>query len=158
MPTRCPIHFYGIDHVVLQITEIARTLRFYTEVLGLHLERIIEDAGIYQLRCGRHLIDLQVLPAGQPLAAREQRGIAHLCLLVAGDFDAIIAHLRTHQVPITLGPVELYGATGFGTSIYVLDPDEYTIELKADHSEYPLRTTVKDAQATLTRPSPKPST
>ena len=40
----------------------------------------------------------------------------------------------THDVPIVFGPVELYGATGFGTSMYVLDPDRYTLELKAAYA------------------------
>lgn len=156
MSDLCPIQFHGIDHVVFKVTSIERTLEFYTKVLGLKLERIIEDAGIYQLRCGRNLIDLQVLPAGQQLAAKAARGLDHVCLLMQGDFANILAHLQAHQVPISWGPVELYGATGFGTSVYVLDPDGHTLELKADHAEFPLRTTAKEAMAGLTRPLPKP--
>jgi hypothetical protein len=53
------------------------------------------------------------------------------------------------------GPLELYDATGFGTSMYVLDPDGHTIELKANYSQYPLRTTAKEAMAGLTRPAAK---
>ena len=59
-----PLQFRGIDHVVLKVTNIERTLHFYTAILGLALERVIEDLQIYQLRCGRNLIDLQVAPAG----------------------------------------------------------------------------------------------
>lgn len=158
MSTPTPMRFHGIDHVVLKVTDIERTLGFYAGVLGLKLERIIEDAGIYQLRCGRNLIDLQVLPADGRLAEQAQRGIDHLCLHMACDFDAVLAHLETHGVPISWGPVELYGATGFGTSVYVRDPDGHTIELKADHAALPLRTTSREAMATLTRPPPKPRT
>jgi len=156
MSDQFPIHFHGIDHVVLKVTSIERTLEFYTKVLGLRLERIIADAGIYQLRCGRNLIDLQLMPKGQPLAAKEARGFDHLCLLMQGDFGTILEHLEANKVPISWGPVELYGATGFGTSVYVLDPDDHTIELKADHAEFPLRTTAKEAMASMTRPAPKP--
>ena len=84
-----PLQFRGIDHVVLKVTDIERTLHFYTEILGLALERVIEDLQIYQLRCGRNLIDLQVAPAGTLLAPRESRGIEHLCLMVQGDFAAV---------------------------------------------------------------------
>ena len=45
-----------------------------------------------------------------------------MCLILHGDFDAIVDYLKAHDVQITLGPVELYGATGFGTSVYILDP------------------------------------
>ena len=39
-----PFEFDGIDHIVLRITDRERTLRFYGEILGLHIERIIEDS------------------------------------------------------------------------------------------------------------------
>lgn len=151
MQPTCPIQFSGIDHVVLQVTDRERALHFYTEILGLPVERVIEDLHIYQIRCGRNLIDLRVLPEGKKLAEKDERGVDHVCLMMHGDVDAIAAYLKEHNVPIVFGPVELYGATGFGTSMYVLDPDGHTLELKADHSQYPVRTTAKEAKAGLTR-------
>jgi len=155
MKTDCPIQFDGIDHVVLQITDRERALHFYTQILGLTVERVIEDLQIYQLRCGRNLIDLRVLPQGKKLAEKDERGIDHLCLMLHGDVDTMVNYLKEHNVPITFGPVELYGATGFGTSMYVLDPDGHTIELKADYAQYPMKITAKDAMAGLTRPTKK---
>lgn len=152
MSQACPIDYHGLDHVVLRVTDIQRSLDFYTRNLGMALERIIEDAQIYQVRCGRHLIDLQVVPSGTTLAERTSRGIDHVCVLLRGDFGRVVEYLHAQQITITFGPVELYGATGFGTSVYVLDPDGYTIELKSDHAQYPLRTTSKVAMASLTRP------
>ncbi len=153
MPAPPPLRFYGIDHVVLKVTDIERALRFYVDVLGLKLERIIEDAGIYQLRCGRNIIDLQV--QNTPLAPPETRGIDHVCLLMDGDFAVVLAHLDAHGVALAWGPVELYGATGFGTSVYVCDPDGHTIELKADHAVSPLRTSSQEATRNLTRTPPE---
>ena len=147
-----PISFKGIDHVVLRVTDIERSLAFYCGVLGLALERIIDDLQIYQLRCGANLIDLQVAAPALPLAAREQRGMEHLCLMVDGDFAAVRRHLATQGVPIVFGPTELYGATGFGTSVYVRDPDDHTLELKASYAEFPLKITLRDAMAGSTRP------
>ena len=158
MATHPPFRYHGLDHVVLRVTSIERTLHFYCEVLGMKLERIIDDMGIYQLRCGRHLLDLQVMPAGTALADKPARGIDHIALLLDGEMSAILDHLAAHDVPVSWGPVELYGASGFGTSIYVPDPDGHTIELKLDHAEFPLRTTGRDAASTLTRPAPKPRT
>lgn len=158
MTTRLPFRYHGLDHIVLRVTTIERTLHFYTEVLGMKLERIIADVGIYQVRCGRNLIDLQVLPAGQALADKAARGVDHVCVLIDGDMSDILDHLAAHDVPVEWGPVELYGATGFGTSLYVPDPDGHTIELKVDHAEFPLRTTAREAMGGLTRPPPKPRT
>ena len=151
-----PISFKGIDHVVLRVTDIERSLQFYCGTLGLALERIIEDLQIYQLRCGASLIDLQVTAPEAPLAPRAQRGIEHLCLMVEGDFAAVRRHLEAQGIPVVFGPVELYGATGFGTSVYVRDPDEHTLELKASYAEFPLRITLRDAMAGSTRPATDP--
>lgn len=148
-----PISFKGIDHVVLRVTDIARSLAFYRDVLGLTVERIIDDMPLYQLRCGAHLIDLVVATPESPLAPREARGMEHLCLMVQGDFAAIRAHLATHGVPVVFGPAELYGATGFGTSVYIRDPDDHTLELKATYAEYPLKLSLRDAMAGSTRPT-----
>ena len=81
MKVECPIQFHGIDHVVLQVTDVEKTLHFYTTVLGLSVERVIEDMGLYQVRCGRNLIDLRVLPAGSTLADKDQRGVDHVCCI-----------------------------------------------------------------------------
>ncbi len=151
MSTR-PLEFDGIDHAVLQVTDIKRSLAFYVDVLGLSLERIIEDIGIYQLRCGRNLIDLCVLSSGASLAQRSQRGIDHLCLSIRGDMNKIVEYLTEHNVEMASPVRELYGATGFGTSIYILDPDQYTIELKANYSQYPVKVTAAQAMGSITRP------
>ena len=153
MATSPPFRFHGLDHVVLKVTSIERTLHFYVDVLGMKLERIIEDFGIYQLRCGRNLLDLQVLPAGQTLADKAARGVDHLCLLIDGDMKVIRDHLAAHDVAVDRGPLELYGATGFGTSVYVSDPDGHSIELKVDHADVPLRVTGQETMATAASPA-----
>ena len=78
--------------MVFQVTDRERALHFYTQVLGLTVERVIEDLQIYQLRCGRNLIDLRVLPQGKRLAEKDERGIDHVCLMMRGDVDAIVNH------------------------------------------------------------------
>src|ERR1700676_4436022 len=113
MSTR-PLEFDGIDHAVLQVTDIKRSLAFYVDVLGLSLERIIEDIGIYQLRCGRNLIDLCVLPSGACLAQRSQRGIDHLCLSIRGDMNKIVEYLTEHngETISRVRHVDLYSRSG----------------------------------------------
>ncbi len=146
-----PIRFEGLDHVVLRVTDRERSLDFYARVLGMKVERIVEDLNMYQLRCGRSILDLCVLPQGKKLAEKEERGMDHFCLVIDGDMDATVRYLKEQGVPVVFGPAELYGATGYGTSIYILDPDGHTIELKAPYCQYPLRTTTQEAMASMSR-------
>lgn len=152
MAPRPPFRYHGLDHVVLNITALAPSLHFYTAVLGMQLERIIDDFGIYQLRCGRSLIDLQMLPAGQTLAEQGARGVGHVCVLVDGEMGAMVEHLAAHGVQLQAGPMELYGATGFGTSIYVHDPDGHALELKVDHADFAVRAKAGASSDGLSRP------
>ena len=132
-----PARLTGIDHVVLRVSDPEKTVAFYTEVLGLTLERIYDRISLRQLRCGNNLID--IVPAEGELPAAEQRGIDHLCLNLDGDLDEVIAALAEVGIEPSMGPMEVYGARGFGSSIYIRDPDGYEIELKAGYARQPIR-------------------
>jgi catechol 2,3-dioxygenase-like lactoylglutathione lyase family enzyme len=133
-----PATFLGIDHVVLRVTDIERTLAFYKDVLGLHVERIFDRIGLYQVRCGRNLIDLVAIKPTETLPPPAARGIEHLCLSVDADLDELIGHVEQKGCPAFMGPMEVYGARGFGTSIYIHDPDGYEIELKVGYARNPV--------------------
>jgi glyoxylase I family protein len=134
-----PATYDGIDHVVLRVVDVKRSLDFYVGVLGLTLERILETIGLHQVRCGRNLIDLIQLKPGQSLAPDPARGMEHLCLSIRGDIDEVLAALKKNNVPIDGEPMEVYGAAGFGTSVYIRDPDGYAIELKFHYTRKPVR-------------------
>lgn len=121
----------GIDHVVIRCRDISRSLDFYCRILGCTLERTVESIPLYQLRAGHSLIDL--LP-GEPLASGQN--MDHLCLRIrAFDGERIRAWLESENVTL-LGDVERrYGATGFGDSLYLEDPDGNCIELKAESDD-----------------------
>ena len=128
-----PIRLIGIDHVVLRCWALEQTLAFYREVLGCHLERVVEDIGLYQLRAGSCLIDL--VPVGSELGGssppREAAfNMAHVCLRIeAVEFDALREFLLTRGID-TQAPARRYGADGFGQSIYIQDPEGNIVELK----------------------------
>jgi glyoxylase I family protein len=124
-----------LDHLVLRVTDLQAMMRFYIDVLGCSVEKIQEQLGLYQLRAGTALIDLVPIdgPLGQKGGAapgKEARNLDHFCLrLDPFDADEIIAHLTRHGVET--GPVSSrYGAEGQGPSIYAIDPEGNTVELK----------------------------
>ena len=124
-----------LDHLVLRVSDLQATMRFYIDVLGCPVEKIQEDLGLYQLRAGSALIDLVPIDGelgrkGGAAPGKEARNLDHFCLRVEPyDADAIIAHLKRHGVET--GPVtSRYGAEGQGPSIYVHDPEGNVVELK----------------------------
>ena len=133
-----PARFNGIDHVVFKVTDIGRTVDFYKSVLGLHVERIFDRIGLYQVRCGVNLIDLVQVKAGETLPEPKLRGIEHLCLSIEADLDEVVKSLEKSGAPVFMGPMEVYGAKGFGTSVYIRDPDGYEIELKVGYARNPV--------------------
>jgi len=130
-----PFRLREIDHVVLRVASLQRSLDFYVGILGCTIERHQEEIGLMQLRAGRSLIDLVPLDgklgrAGGAAPGAEGRNVDHVCLRVEPfDGERIDAHLRTSgALP---GPIEQrFGAEGQGPSLYVNDPDGNVIELK----------------------------
>ena len=132
------IRVRGIDHVVLRVADLERSLRFYRDALGCPLERRIDALGLVQLRAGGGLIDL--VPVESPLGraggpappppGEGGRNLDHFALqLEVLDPEALRAHLEA--AGIGLGEIaERYGAEGMGPSLYIEDPDGNTVELK----------------------------
>lgn len=119
----------ALDHIVLSVADVDRSLAFYRDLLQLPVEREADfRAGtrpFLSVRIGTSLIDL--LPTETPTL-----GLDHLCLAVEGLQDEeLVAWLRDHDVPVQRGPVEVDGARGVGTAVYVTDPDGHTVELKS---------------------------
>jgi catechol 2,3-dioxygenase-like lactoylglutathione lyase family enzyme len=124
-----------IDHVVLRVRDLERSLAFYRDVLGCAVELARPSIGLWQLRAGRSMVDLvpvdgKLGAAGGAPPAKEGRNVDHVCFRVEPfDEAAIRAHLAAHGV--NAGSTEQrVGAEGTGPSIYVEDPDGNVIELK----------------------------
>jgi catechol 2,3-dioxygenase-like lactoylglutathione lyase family enzyme len=132
---RNPIRIQGLDHVVLRVCDLPRSIEFYENVLGCDVERRLEDLGLVQLRAGGSLIDLVGVDtplgrAGGDEPARTGPNLDHFAVaLEAFDVEAIRAHLSAHGIA-NEAPERRYGAAGFGPSIYIDDPDGNTVELK----------------------------
>jgi glyoxylase I family protein len=132
----------GIDHVVLRVRDMAAMRRFYCDVLGATPIAWRPELGMSHLKAGASIIDLVAVngplgKAGGAAPGKEGRNMDHLCLRIEPfDQDAIVAHLRRHGV--TVGEIQRrYGAEGNGVSIYVVDPEGNTVELKGPSDGQP---------------------
>ena len=123
----------SLDHVVLRVRDLERSLAFYRDRLGLQIEGLdawrAGEKPFVSARIGGALIDLVPDPTYQPEHA-SAGGLVHFCVTV-GDFAPAIDDLRAAGVPFLHDePVPRGGARGVGQSVYVLDPDGYTVEIK----------------------------
>ncbi|HXV81576.1 MAG TPA: VOC family protein [Candidatus Binatia bacterium] len=128
-----------LDHIVLNVRDIHRALKFYTDVLGLRGERVDEfkagKVGFPSVRINEGTI-IDLFPAEgaanvdkQP--EKRQGNLNHFCLVVERqDFSGIVGHLAEHGIAVREGPVSRWGARGRATSVYFLDPDGNEIEIR----------------------------
>ncbi|MFN7087978.1 MAG: VOC family protein [Burkholderiales bacterium] len=118
----------SIDHIVLTTGDLDRCVAFYTQVLGMTLERYGE--GRLALKFGDQKFNIHPPGFDAGIKARlPTPGALDLCFLAARPLDEVIAQLKRHNVPIEEGPVVRSGARFAIRSVYVRDPDGNLIEI-----------------------------
>ncbi|MET8699212.1 VOC family protein [Kitasatospora sp. NPDC004723] len=121
-----PLRVKALDHLVLNVRDIERSLAFYQGLLGLEPVRVDEwrdgKAPFPSIRITPEtIIDLTVRPRGES-------NVDHICLTVDPlDWQEV---LDAGTFTVLEGPVQRYGARGNATSVYVRDPDGNTVELR----------------------------
>ena len=121
------MHVSGLDHLVINVADVERSLAWYTDMLGLAAERVEEwragEVFFPSVRIDANtIIDLFELD-------RTGQNIDHICMVVErADVDAVSADPRFDIVD---GPGERWGAQGIGWSVYVTDPDGNQVELRS---------------------------
>jgi len=127
-----------LDHIVLNVGDIERSLQFYTEVMGLRAERLDEfrtgKAGFPSVRINADTI-IDLFPAKTQTKHTDGEKTAgnlnHFCMVTGKeDFAGIVDYLKENRIIIREGPISRWGARGKATSVYFLDPDGNEIEIR----------------------------
>lgn len=122
------VNITALDHLVLTVTDIDRTLDFYVGVLGM--SEISFGDNRKALQFGVQKINLhQKGQEIEPNATNAVCGSGDLCLLTDTPLDEVMSHLKLHNVAIIDGIVPRTGAVGAIQSIYINDPDGNLIEI-----------------------------
>lgn len=117
----------GLDHVVLRVRDLAKSVAFYRAIMGARVERQLRVPRIVQLRIGDSLLDL--VP-GRKRKADADHNMDHYAVRV-GTLDPAALARRLRKFSITPGEVkDRYGSEGYGPSVYFNDPDGNAIEFK----------------------------
>ena len=118
-----------IDHIVLTVADIERSVAFYARVLGM--QAVSFGNGRRALQFGQQKINLQTL--GMEPRNHAAVGAGDVCLITDWPTERVLAHLTAEGVPVLEGPVMKSGAQGPIESVYFNDPDGHLIEV----SRYP---------------------
>ncbi|GBD26013.1 Virulence protein [bacterium HR30] len=133
------IRVQALDHFVLRVHDLERSLAFYRDLLELEvlfLEEFRAGARPFvSVRIGEQLLDLVPDPAFAGADLGPHSGFLHFCVRVAGNLEELIPLLQANGVVLVDDkPAWRMGASGWGWSLYVRDPDGYIVELKEGNS------------------------
>ena len=119
-----------IDHLILNVNDMAASVDFYVNVLGFVLEG--EDGPFTVIRVNNEFT-LQVAPWGT-------KGNEHYAFAMSReDFDETFARIRQmnipygdsfHNVGSNSGPGNEMGARGVAPTVYLNDPSNHLIEIR----------------------------
>jgi len=120
-----------IDHVVLTTRDLSSCLRFYTEVLGMKLEKFQTPTETrIALKFGNQKINVHEWGREfTPRAHVAAPGTLDLCFIASVPLEKVIEKLQQSDVTIIEGPVMKTGATSKIRSVYVRDPDLNLVEI-----------------------------
>ena len=120
------VQVIGLDHIVLNVTDVERSLAFYCETLGLSPVRVDEwrkkEVRFPSVRVNEAMII--------DLFENDRAGenLDHFCLVVEPtDLEALKS---VEGLKVVQGPSKRFGARGIGVSLYVSDPDGNRVELR----------------------------
>lgn len=123
-----PIVLESLDHVVLTVASIEKTIAFYERVLGMTAREFKPQR--YALHFGDQKINLhEIGTVVDPNVRHATAGSADLCFLTQTPLEEVVTHLQAEGVAIVQGPVGATGARHKLLSVYIYDPDENLIEI-----------------------------
>jgi len=121
----------AVDHYVLTVPDVERTVAWYSEHLGLDVLRLEEwrrkEVPFVSLRVsGSTLVDVLE-------GERTGENVNHVAFVV--DDMPLEDVAASGEFDVVMGPADLFGARGVGRGLYVRDPDGNVVELRTYPSD-----------------------
>ena len=124
----------SLDHVVLEVRDVLRSLAFYRDILGLVPVRLEEfragDAPFVSARLNAETI-IDLFPPALWRDASAPANPNHFCITTDAAFARDVeVRLAQAGVPIDLRRPRNFGAQCWGSAFYVSDPDGISVEVR----------------------------
>lgn len=128
-----PIHIKKLGHVVIQVRNLERSVRFYTEVMNFRVSDDASSGGVFLTALGDHHT-IGLFPSDGENAEMPGEGAVrlHHFAMQVGSLEELFdirVYLLKRRVPIVW---EGRRAMGGHTSVEFLDPDGYHLEVYCD--------------------------
>ena len=127
----------AIDHLVINVSDVARSAEWYARILGMEIRMFDPGGGrglVTSLVFGNQKINVRPKTADKVewfTADHETAGSDDLCFLTSSTPEQVVAHLQANGVAIEEGPAPKQGARGTLRSVYCRDPDGSLIEISS---------------------------
>ncbi len=113
------VRISGIDHVVLHVSDLARSKKFYIDILGMSEHH--GGATYMFLKCGAQVIGLFEVGGGDAVTSGPE--LNHLAFgIEAGGYQQVKSWLESHGIAVS-------GRQGDPRCIYFDDPDGHRLQL-----------------------------
>jgi catechol 2,3-dioxygenase-like lactoylglutathione lyase family enzyme len=132
-----PVKVSALDHIVINVADVARTAAWYQKILGMEIKTFDPGHGKAKrtsLVFGDQKINVRPRDADKIewfTADHETAGSDDLCFLTSSTPGEVVAHLKANGVAIEAGPTRKQGARGTLQSVYCRDPDGSLIEISS---------------------------
>lgn len=159
-----PVRIRKLGHVVIQVSDLERSMRFYTEVLNFRVSDRSPEGAVFLTSVGDHHT-VGLFPSkgkDTPTTVKDAVRLHHFAMEVE-SLDALFEareYLRERGVPIVF---EGRHRMGGHTSVEFLDPDGFQLELYWDMDKVqpggrsrPIGSSMESLEAA--RDNPKPAT
>ena len=133
-----PVRIRKLGHVVIQVRDIERSRKFYTEILNFRVSDRGTNGSVFLTAVGDHHT-VALFPSDGATAEKPAEGavrLHHFAMQVGSleELFEIRSYLRDRGVPIVW---EGRRRMGGHTSVEFLDPDGYHLELFYDMDQIP---------------------
>ena len=122
-----------VDHVVLTVEDINKTISFYKDILEMNLVEFTPIGASkprFALQFGNQKINIhQAQLPFKPHAKNPTCGSVDICFLSDVSIYSWIETFKKHSIIIEDGPIQRSGACGPIVSLYLRDPDGNLIEI-----------------------------
>ena len=161
-----PVRIKRLGHVVIQVRDLERSMKFYTEVFNFRVSDRSPEGAVFLTSVGdHHTVALFPSAGGSSETPAKSAVRLHHFAMEVGSLEELFearSYLRERGVPIVF---EGRHRMGGHTSIEFLDPDGFQLELFCDMDQLvpngrsrPLGSAPRVDTLEAARDNPKPST